>query len=322
MLTLVNVFNEPVRNARVSWILGCGHAPDSRSGTTDDHGRVVLESIDPTVEAEWWISGAGVLTEPAELQWNEDRTQGIVRCLPSPARVGVLESADGRPLADHYVGQPNRHRGPWTRTDDQGRFRLFGASDSELYVRGPDGAELGSFPTALPGFPRVIRVAPPRKRSSVYELTVTGKDGGPTGSVLVTVVRVSDGWNESLRTDAEGKLRLSTSADVHILRVGGGLGLYDPVDVPALPPLESVHALGVRLSKRGTARILTAKAEPASRVWIATRSSEREVTDELDAVPMPSEECVLRCWTDQAWSFHRVTDSDREPGAVIRLDRQ
>jgi len=321
LLTLLNVFDEPVRSTRVSWILGCGHTPDSRSGTTDENGQVLLRDIDPSVAAEWWISGAEVLAEYSNPQWNEDLTHGVLRCFPAPTRTGTLESADNEPLAGYYVGQPNRHRGPWSRTDERGRFRLFGANDSELQVRAPDGADLGFFPTAIPGFRRVIRLDPTHERSSHYELSVTRSDGGPIGSVPVTVIRVSDGWSENLRTDEEGKLSISTSETVHLLRVGGGRSLYDPRDVPTLPSPGNVYSLGVQLTTRRTARVQVARTEPGRRVWISTRSSDCEITDELDAVPLPNEECILRCLTDEGWSFHRVTDSDREPGSVIRLDR-
>ncbi|MCB9882926.1 MAG: hypothetical protein H6834_14160 [Planctomycetes bacterium] len=134
-LDVVDPAGHPVPGARVGLIKGCGHTPDLTFGVTDERGRTWLRGLDPEggdygVEYELWIESLhGMGTESGGYL-------GLESPRPSPQRVqltsswsaiGRLRDARGEPLPDYLVGRfQGNHRGPWTRTDEEGRFALHG----------------------------------------------------------------------------------------------------------------------------------------------------------------------------------------------------
>ncbi len=318
-LTLVDVFDEPVRGAKLGWFLGCGHTPDIRKGVTDKNGRVVLSDFDPGEEGEWWPSGKGVRSNDLDPEWNQDRTRGVLRCSPAPLREGLVVGSNGEPLVGVFVGQPNSHRGPWARTDDTGSFQLLGADESEVWVRSPQGEDLGFFPTAIPGHPRVIRVEQPRTRDASLQLAAYSTDSGSGVAIPLTVIRVQDGWNETSQTNSEGRLTLPLANGSYLVQVGGGLGSHELVELRAELGAGMTSTIEAQLVPRPTVRVNLMGHKPNAPIMLATKDEERDISNELDSVSLPSVPCVI--WTSfpSGRKSHRVTADDRLPGAVIRL---
>ncbi len=122
--------DRPVSGAIVELLLGCGHTPAVRSETTDAEGRFVFRDVDPE-KGTIWVRAAGLLgssaysSSPGELPLEDGRR--ILRGHPAPVLEGRVVNADGSPADGVAVGVPDTHRGPWTTTNADGRFRLFGA---------------------------------------------------------------------------------------------------------------------------------------------------------------------------------------------------
>jgi hypothetical protein len=209
--------DRPVPGAVVEVLLGCGHTPDVQSVTTDARGRAVLRCIDPT-KGHLWVRAPGASGRnpgydgvPADLEPGPGWLR-VLLCGPSPAIEGVVLDRTGKPVAGAAVGTRDAHRGPWTRTDAEGRFRLLGAAPFEELSVEVDPPKVGpqmpspatSFETA-PGVVTTVRLGPPRKDE---------ESGEPAETLRITLalekgVRPSLGW-ERVVLVREGDGRVST----------------------------------------------------------------------------------------------------------------
>lgn len=148
----------PIAGCLVGRIVGCGHTPDAAWATTDEGGRAVMRSID-TGHHELWPVAAGFVSDYQDLPAWEPGDEPLVLTLErGPLYEGVVVDREGQPVPRAFVGERRTHRGPWTQADDQGRFRLLGASaGGALFVVAEDGKEppLGVFE---PGDERTLRL--------------------------------------------------------------------------------------------------------------------------------------------------------------------
>jgi hypothetical protein len=121
--------DRPVADARVGVCLGCGHTPDVVCGTTDERGFVELRGIH-TRNAIFDL----YVTHPRlDIAYEEDAGERlafeppyILHVARGAAIRGTLADVQGVPLAGAMVGFEGPHRGPWTRTREDGSFSLSG----------------------------------------------------------------------------------------------------------------------------------------------------------------------------------------------------
>lgn len=122
--------DRPVPGAMVDLLLGCGHTPNARCGTTGPDGRVVIPCADD-FRSTLWIRAPGVAGRSDGYgNWDDLPEENGVRILrgePGPMLEGVVLRADGSPAAGARVGTFDSHRGPWTVAGPDGRYRLVGA---------------------------------------------------------------------------------------------------------------------------------------------------------------------------------------------------
>ena len=156
-VVVVDHLGKPAGGVRLGHLLGCGHTPDVRHGTTDLSGRATIPCTQ--VDAgELWPLHPEVLGEYLDLGWWRPGWPAQKLWVdPAPTIRGVLLDANGQPMSGMYVGNPQYHRGPWAMTDKSGRFELCGVEPgSELTVHAPDAADSGP--------PRAFAEVPARDR--------------------------------------------------------------------------------------------------------------------------------------------------------------
>jgi hypothetical protein len=214
-LALVDPLNRPVADALVGWFLGCGHTPDARQARTDPSGVATLPGVGLRSEGRLWPVAEGLesryVGDFAWAPWQRART---ARLDWAPVVEGRVLRADGEPAIGVGVGANQCHRGPWARTDAQGRFRVLGldASGTSLTVEaaeypvGPKSPlepwQVLSVDRPPPGFPLVVRLpaegvehkAPASVARLVVRILHDRWPPGPKASVHVVAVRREDGW--------------------------------------------------------------------------------------------------------------------------------
>jgi hypothetical protein len=167
---------------------------------------------------------------------------------------GTVLDPHGKPAPGVAVGYPNTHRGPWTRTDAQGRFRLVGSEVGigddlrlevgEYAVGNASSPRTGlvtrtTFPAPPPGHRVTIRLPAPgtepeEERNDVRLVVETDRTGWPETSaragILVCAVRVADGWTETACVGEQGVALLDVRPGTYVVEAmgsrecsGGGL---------------------------------------------------------------------------------------------------
>lgn len=160
----------PVPNLYLGFCVGCGHTPDVDSAITDRGGDVVMEVVGKGFGdiADIYPVGPSVVTDYMHIDWELAVEGGdVVVAAPGAVIQGTIVHADGSPAAGLTVGYNNRHRGPWTTTNPDGSFRLFGVPAKHgpgLEVRDAAGNNLGWMDASRIGVERRFRM--PSDRSS------------------------------------------------------------------------------------------------------------------------------------------------------------
>jgi len=121
---------EPVGGALVGFCGGCGHTPDLANATSDPNGIAILRGIDPHNEvADLYVQREGLGLGYHSIDWLPGEMPFCCDCDPSVPMSGTLLDHLGKPIAGAFVGAPDVHRGPWTRTAADGTFRVLGMPD-------------------------------------------------------------------------------------------------------------------------------------------------------------------------------------------------
>jgi len=133
---LVDWLDRPVADALVGLCAGCGHTPDLAHARTDANGVAVLQGVDfHSGIRELYVEHPDLHLGYDEFDWFPGEPPIQFRVMPGVKSVGVVVDPAGKPIAGAYVGSPEVHRGPWTRTAADGSFRLYGAEQADdLFV--------------------------------------------------------------------------------------------------------------------------------------------------------------------------------------------
>jgi len=304
-LEVRDAFDRPVPGVTLGWILGCGHTPDVRSLRTDDRGRALL--VGAKDEGEMWPIGDGVASEYLEVwDWRPGDPPLLLRCAPGTSAIGRVLDSEGRPAAGVLVGEPQCHRGPWTRTDANGRFVLPGVGRNvEITIvpdeSDPDWRVFYDWPPA----PAVASVVLPRPWTepvvSGFAVGVRVTDATNPGSGVpeVTVTAVRDGDGNCTRTvsEDEGWARFELPRGRYTFLADDGLGPRAPANV--LFEIDGPGAeIPLPVGLDPTVEVILEGLPEDGFVYVADEIEEREITEEVRAgtrVPVPGEgRCAFR----------------------------
>ena len=271
----------------------------SRQHTTDNSGRMVLR-LPQTEFATLSVTASsdGLVPMRINLRQFGSKDTEIPRFSTlvmerGTSIGGIVRDEEDRPIEGvavsiHHNAPKDRGRaapdldGITARTDRQGRWHI------DLIPAGLDLGHLGftlTHPEFLSRFDASnvqssMTPDPLRQRSAVIVLrrgiTVAGRvvnrDGGPIAGASIQLSdrhRFSDPWNSTVRTDAQGRFRITNAVErqgVLIVQAAGYAPEMSPVDVrPGLAPVEI--RLGPGRSIQG--RVIDSRAQPVARATVA-----------------------------------------------------
>ena len=293
----------------------CGHMPDQRIAVSDLDGMAVLRGLCPRdlrsdVNEGWetWVVEERLESayDTLEIPTLRGRPQ-VLRFGASYPIVGVVLDAKGRPQAGVPVGGQGGHRGPWTTTDEDGRFRLVGADPYHHAMQVHDPLQDSS----LRG-PHVMFKAPPRGVQRVIHLPPLGEklpaetehpvtihvldaaDGEPLDDEPTIAWRDGDGWTARTRGAPE-----KLPAGTYTLEAGGGPSAFARGHVRLEVAADTATEVELRLTRHPLTRLECLDDPHEVLVTLVTPEGERTLLTDDDAVPdhvalPPHVPCVLR----------------------------
>ena len=244
-IRVLDYLGRPVEGLHLGLCVGCGHTPDVASAVTDSSGHATLPGVGREIDgiADVYPVGDGVLTDYLYVDWDAARG-GVYETVAEPGGTleGRLLRADGTPAVGYGVGVPERHRGPWTVTDEEGRFRCQGLKPrfaSYLQVKAPSGETIAGFEGSRIGVERTLRLPaefwgdtePERDAElalSLYLEDWPGNDGAtfwPLG-VPVLATHLGTGWCARFHVALAEETVLELPSGPYRIEIGGGASPY------------------------------------------------------------------------------------------------
>lgn len=132
-----DAFGQPVADCLVGFCSGCGHTPDLVSARTDQNGLCTLRGIDTSQGIrDYYLEHQDLGLFYEQCDWFPGEPPMRIEEKFAISLRGTVVDADGKPIANAHVGYKDVHRGPWTRTGNDGSFLLCGIEDrpTELWV--------------------------------------------------------------------------------------------------------------------------------------------------------------------------------------------
>ncbi|MEM8711692.1 MAG: hypothetical protein AAGG01_12120, partial [Planctomycetota bacterium] len=245
-LELVFEDGQPACLVHVGAAFGCGHMPDVLSAVSDHRGHVTLHGLSPREghsNFELYPVGPGVYFDSLWLDepWQEGVRQRVV-VRPGRRVAGQILGYDGTPAKGVYVGQPRRHRGPWARTDEQGRFVLWGTDPDQdfIEIRDANDGWMGGRRIAGRCLDVLIRTwdevggaAPPKTYPAVVDLSGSPNLEG-ISDVEIEFWSPYTGLAKVARPDREGVCSVELEAGSYLVEVGERGGAVELVHAGAL----------------------------------------------------------------------------------------
>ncbi len=286
--------NEPLPGATIEYRAAAGPHPPAFTTRTGANGNARIQAFASDSGGFFWITGDGIASVDTDVP-DSLREPGPVVLWTSPGVTfsGQLLDHDGQPIVGALLAGTVWHRGPWTRTNADGRFKLVGLSHGErVTVRLPE--QTRSSPTqwtyALPhGESAVLRPSGLLSRGSKTKplyVSITTGDGRPA-SAVVTAWRLKDGMCGASATGHHGvkpgdahKLHLPDGE--YLLTVDGAPGGHESVRT-TVELRGRRRELELRLGPFPFWRVKRLVLPPDQSAYLATAQHVREVTAELAA---------------------------------------
>jgi hypothetical protein len=328
---IVDWCGRPVPDALVGFCGGCGHTPDLSWARTNAQGLALLDGVDPHNDiGDLYVEHPELHLGYRDFDWFRGEPPVTFAVRPAVAIEGTLIDADGQPIAGAFVGVRDVHRGPWTRTNADGTFRLCGAEHpgDDLYVFVGERQLLFEPPHVRPF---VLRVPPPN--GDDVQVVNLPEPAGCAVTVLFAVVDGDGDEIEDVRCVCIGPLpdRIETRTRTSLGKAEVDLqpGTYE-VRVAARDSEESLSHVQVTADGDGPFTI-TLQPSPKTTVEVVGMPEEGivelrtanwriDITDEVRAgrpVGVPSEPfcfAILEHYGEQrVFPFDRATALAADP---------
>ncbi|MGE3171163.1 MAG: hypothetical protein AB7O97_00970, partial [Planctomycetota bacterium] len=125
----------PLAGYPVGWCGSCGHMPDLGNAVTGHDGVAWFRAADPGNSiCDLYVQHAPIGFEYWDITWQPGDPPDVHAYGPGRMLRGRVLQADGSPAARAFVGTYGKHRGPWSRADDDGWFVVGGLEDSGFMV--------------------------------------------------------------------------------------------------------------------------------------------------------------------------------------------
>ncbi len=187
-IRVVDWLDRPAVDALVGFCGGCGHTPDIAHARTDANGLALLAGVDPHNDiADLYVEHPDLGLGYEQLRWFPGQAPAVFRIEPGVTSIGVVVDAAGKGVAGAFVGGGGVHRGPWTRTDASGAFRLYG-SDDEVDPNVWHGQHHVIFERPREQPFRLQLPTPNGEKTQVVNLTSTGPTAGDGERVNLSIV--------------------------------------------------------------------------------------------------------------------------------------
>lgn len=289
----------PIPNASIGYHFNCGHMPNLREAVTDANGLAVLRSINPDA-GDLWIAASGFRIDDyfSVSEWDGTEHPLVVTLRRGSDALGRIVDSGGRPIADLLVGTRGFHRGPWTRTDADGRFRLIGTDErTEIeIVRTIDKKQLTYTASRSPnGVTRMITLpeepgdceAGPRVKVDV----AVGDRGGRSGCAYVTIrfLRESDGVTAHAVTDGEGAAEIDLLPGEYRIDIDADDRSTTPLSSRVKIDADSPRSLTFEIERSSETALPIARPSAMSRVFYSVGEIDMplEIGDGATYLPTP-----------------------------------
>ncbi len=311
-IALRDALNRPAPFASVGLCLYCGHTPDVAFATAGADGVAWLRSVDPgnafadhdtysmlqsapTIR-DLYPLGSGLSGDGHSVSWLPGDPAHVVRCQPFHDVVGRVVRKDGRPIAGAFVGANGRHRGPWTRTDAVGEFRLVsGIGPGDLVVV-DDGRMV--FDASVPPRTKITLQVPffdndgaPAQKAKLRLRVRHATTGLPVADLVARVtplLQTQDGY-AVCQTDAHGEAEVEvevgrcvvwTNAPRDVGRAPNGPTAFESIEQETVVTEAGDSVCELTVQPRPTVTVTLERAPDGARVFLATLDDgDHEVTD-------------------------------------------
>jgi len=291
-VVLLDYVGRPVPHARLALNLGCGHVPDQRSVVTDAEGRAVLRDVLPSRHEDVWVEAPHCHRGTTSLRrtWRAGDPPVAIDAVPGIEVSGTVQRADGAPVHHALVGAKDRHR-PWTTTDREGRFHLFGVGAwSQIEVHAPPdlGIEGTSFVAPPEGVGRVV-VLDAHPATLPVLVRCVDPEGEAARDVHVALVRAADGLVIVGRTNHVGEVVLDAPPGAYRVLADGELGTWGTAEAALEVAEDGWTTVEVHVPRSPTV-LVDASRVVGCRVGLTTPYAFRLLSfdgEDRSAVPVP-----------------------------------
>lgn len=303
---LVDFLGRPLPLVHMGLCVGCGHTPDVEQHVTDREGWVTFHGVGAEPSrgiADVYPVGDGVVTDYLGVDWDAAQEGGFTATgEPGATLTGTLLMPDGRPAAGYFLGTNGIHRGPWTETDDEGRFRFHGVPAGHcgfLRVKDPSGESIGDFEGSRMGMERTLqlpeepwgdeRTGPVGKLALSLDLAGDAERlelAWESGTIPVEVWDPRTGWAQLLEVPLGELHEVELVAGDYGVEIGGKGTPFERVTLGRVSVPEGRNAVAVVRRRVDTPRIVSLEVQgraDAGRITVRTASGEARHL-EFDAV--------------------------------------
>ena len=243
-IRVLDPLHRPVTNALLDHLLGCGHCPTVLQARTNEEGIGILRGVQGEALAQTWLVSEGLYGEYAEhTGWLPGDVPIDHLARWSITYEGRVVDADGQPVEGVAIGISEFHRGPWSHSDEDGRFRLvgldslpghgvyFGLADCtrEGWARDLQGV----VPLPLEGVPLLIRLPshpdevegnhwdlPEPETDQKVRVVIRARGVEDVSAVPLLASRRSDGLTLDAEVGADGSATLELAPGTWVLEAG------------------------------------------------------------------------------------------------------
>ncbi len=308
-------FDRPVPGVHLGLILGCGHTPDVRTTVTDEHGRAVLEDVEPD-RGDLWPTKRGYKSPDDYLYfhpcWRPGDPPQVLRLTTGHWASGTVLDHEGRPAAGVRLVSHHRHRGPCGVADEQGRFLITGLDFRDsLNIYGPDDDYLWGAEVSPTADRMVIRLPAPGEDvygdpHAVRVRVVDSVSGVGVEGVIVRAIRADYACDDRERTNEKGHAELSLASGEYSLGVEDDDGVFGSAHGRLVVPVPEGKRALLKVRRQPTVRVetegfpdeeLRKRDDFRTMILLATERGDRDVTKLVlagESVPVPA---------DAPWAF-------------------